>query len=421
MICYRVIWSMTLLVGLLMSGCGKLQKAGQAPAPPLRLLGSLVSSVNTPREAGAGASAPTVPNPAQRRDAPRTFDLSSSGLYASAIFPRRGLVWWKVGEAPKLHPLPAFRREPSFPSFPDYPDVMQWSPDDRSVVGSDIMSFDTGLYSIPDGRLLWRTKAYTAYGDVWMRGGETLSVQKRPETTAVSILDARTGRELRVLPGLPWIHAWSPAGDRLLTTGVDKNGVDRSIIRSTEEFGTVIELDSRIHHVGHGAWSPDGSAIALGVDYAMGFAGPFAWIVDATTGKVLHTFQNYNGATWYICWSPDSRLVLFQETGMSSPNGESRVRVYDRQRGRLLAYLVWPRDRFLGEAIVQKMVWPAGATGPTALVSHLRGIQIWRWPDLQKRLDAGISDGPVLPNPEEPLGMPGPEWMRKLREIQQTR
>lgn len=377
--------------------------------------GRMICSVETPPTRAVKGSRPAPPKSSAMDvfgveyeddgSEPIGFDLALSGRYVAAYSFIRGHLWWEVMPDPLLRPLSPLIGHPDEGLHPVEPDTMTWSPDERWLVGSS-QADEAGLWRMPEGVITWRKPGCTAMNARWAPDSRTLSLQGTPapvkggakvaqtrssETSWWTlILDTVTGEEIRRIPDTE-VLAWSPDGTRLVAVSTDDRGKSRVRVEDTRTWKRLLEVVDYEENAGEAAWSPDGKMIALGRSYNVGNPGVFAWLVQADTGKVSQTLRNSDGATDAICWSPDSRFVLFQESSFASSNGESRIGVYEAKSGRLVAYLV--RPSFLPISAVRQIRWPSDAAGPLALVTHGPGLQVWQWDDLQKRLAGSVPAG----------------------------
>jgi serine/threonine-protein kinase len=114
-------------------------------------------------------------------------------------------------------------------------------------------------------------------------------------------------------PGMKFIAAWSPDGDRLLYEHVDGNG--GSHLYSVRSDGT----DRRELTSGSGTehrprWSPDGSRVAVTVART---GGSDLWLIDART-KAMSRLTTAEGSDDPAEWTPDGRRVIYRSV---SPAG----------------------------------------------------------------------------------------------------
>ena len=103
--------------------------------------------------------------------------------------------------------------------------------------------------------------------------------------------------------------AFSPDGQTILSGGVTRDSEDEnSELRGElilwdattgEMLHTFDELDSGILDV---AFSPDGQTILSG--------GGELILWDATTGEILHTFEGHKPGIWGVAFSPDGQTIL---------------------------------------------------------------------------------------------------------------
>ena len=155
----------------------------------------------------------------------------------------------------------------------------------------------------------------------------------------VSLWDAQTGQELRVLKGAGGGVAFSPDGKRLASAS-DDNTVKVWDAQTAKELLTCKGHSGSVMTV---AFSPDGKRLASASD------DNTVKVWDAQTGKELLTCKGHSGSVLTVVFSPDGKRL-------ASASGEE-VKVWDAQTGKDLLTVKalmtpWPSARTAN-------AWPA--------------------------------------------------------------
>jgi WD40 repeat protein/tRNA A-37 threonylcarbamoyl transferase component Bud32 len=168
----------------------------------------------------------------------------------------------------------------------------------------------TGVCFSPDGTLL----AASSFG-------------------AVTVWDARTGREARTLGTNDWFTSvcFSPDGKRVAATTEKQTGAPEAgevkvwDVRTGRE-----ELSLKGHKVPVNSvcWSPDGTRLAS----AGAFVAAEVKVWDARTGREDLSLKDLKGQVHTVCWSPDGDILA---TG----GGDQTVTVWDARTGKKVGIL----------------------------------------------------------------------------------
>jgi WD40 repeat protein len=127
-------------------------------------------------------------------------------------------------------------------------------------------------------------------------------------------------------------QAWSPSGDRLLTTGVGRASDDPEVRVRVWDAASGEELLALVGHSGDvwwAKWSPDGKWIVTG-----GEADDTARVWDAsasspTYGEELLTFADHHAGVTDVAWSPDGRTI-------ASSSLDATAKIWDAATGQVI-------------------------------------------------------------------------------------
>jgi WD40 repeat protein/DNA-binding SARP family transcriptional activator len=209
-------------------------------------------------------------------------------------------------------------------TIPVQAQTVAFSPDGTrlATAGATIAVWNarTGRRLLSLGRGPFKDVAFSADGSRLAGGGAD---------GVATVWDARTGRRLESLPspvrgtGI-YALAFDPAG----TTLAADDGVGDLWLWSVARR-RVVRTISAGHPLCGVAWSPDGRRVATG-DCGTHYAGSFARIWDAETGKRVFVSKMQYGAIRWIAFSPDGKYL-------GAPNRVGYAQVLDAATGRSVA------------------------------------------------------------------------------------
>ena len=225
---------------------------------------------------------------------------------------------------------------------------------------------------------------------IWSLSGDRVAVGTGDGTAKV--LDANTGEEFLVLADpnrsadlCP--QAWSPSGDRLLTSslgGIPDVPEVRArvwdVSTSSPTYGE--ELVALVGHSGDvwwAGWSPDGTRIVTG-----GAADGTARVWDADTGAELFTFTGHDAGVTMVAWSPDGKTI-------ATSSFDATAKIWDAATGQVIRDLYpeshkipvfalsWSPDgdRIATYALDTGKIWDA-ATGAELVILTGHTANVWR-------------------------------------------
>jgi WD40 repeat protein len=202
---------------------------------------------------------------------------------------------------------------------------ISWSADSQNILTNSGTDTDLRIWDADSGTLLTRITAFEdsanselpPYSGFWA-AGDTRIIRYYPDARILKVLDWEAGKLLGSLDVAPdtyptWIL--SPDGAQLaLGTGVYRlDTLKQTVALQADNF----------------AWSPDSRRLALS-----SFSSPFISIINADTGKTIHTLYGLKAGFDYrnLYWSPDGSKIL-------GTDGRGEIRLWDAIKGRLVAQL----------------------------------------------------------------------------------
>lgn len=177
--------------------------------------------------------------------------------------------------------------------------------------------------------------------------------------------------------GTPIDVAWSPNGETVaISSGVSVwlydvqlNDIHSFDLRQVDMLDIFESLSG-----GQLAWSPDGTKLAAGSGYfVQSVRGQFAYMWDAETGEIIHTFGKTSDsvedeAAREVAWSPDGeRLAGFSRTEFwvwDADTGETLLN--ERHELTLFSEFEWTEDntlQVLDTIDLQRVSWDADTGG----------------------------------------------------------
>ena len=162
----------------------------------------------------------------------------------------------------------------------------------------------------------------------WSADGRMVVYQKTidtPQPEMLSIFSRDAGFSLYRTGNFP---AWSPAGDRFVTTV----GSELQIFDASGKNGRSIYNGGKDGQLTFPAWSPDGKAIAFGFgSYFTGHARSAAIDIVNADGSGLRALTEGPGNAGFPSWSPDGKQIVYRVAG-----AEQGLRVLNLVNGKVL-------------------------------------------------------------------------------------
>ena len=193
-----------------------------------------------------------------------------------------------------------------------------WHPD------GDVIAYDYGgvIFTVPangGGSALLYDDVSCGYPS-WAPTGDMLVVQDH--TDELRIIAYPSGNLVEVLPCQDPVDAgcesegptWSGQGDWIAF----EDGVE--IMRVPAQGGTAETVVGGQNDVSYPSYSPDGKWVAFTMDNDGHDMGNNIWVADAQ-GHANGLYQVTKDATvkFRPCWSPDSRVIYFDDRGIYDP------------------------------------------------------------------------------------------------------
>jgi WD40 repeat protein/DNA-binding SARP family transcriptional activator len=255
----------------------------------------------------------------------------------------------------------------------------------------------------PDPALLTIASLEDTVGCVtWSPRGDRVAVGTGNGTAKV--LDANTGEEFLVFADsnrsislCP--QAWSPSGDRLLTSSMD--GIPdipevRARVWNATSGKELVALVGHSGDVWWAGWSPDGTRIVTG-----GAGDGTARVWDADTGTELFAFTGHDGGVTMVAWSPDGKAI-------ATSSMDATAKIWDAATGQVIRDLYpeghkisvfglsWSPDgdRIATYAIDTGRIWDT-TTGEelATLTGHTMNVWRMQWSHSGERIFTFGADG----------------------------
>jgi WD40 repeat protein len=173
---------------------------------------------------------------------------------------------------------------------------------------------------------------------VWSPDGTRIADASFDGTAAV--YDASTGAvllTLKVHEGLVTTIDWSPDGKRLVT-GDASNTTRIWDVETGAELMTLMGTQDGISGVNWVAWSPDGDRIlTTHGNPEVGGADTSTRIWDSETGELLLVIYGHTGCIWIGGWSPNEQRIF-------TASMDGTIRVWDANSGAEILKLSTPTD-----------------------------------------------------------------------------
>jgi WD40 repeat protein len=239
----------------------------------------------------------------------------------------------------------------------------------------------------------------------WSPSGDRIVTTGADGTARIWVADS--GEELFVFSEQEsdvWHADWSPDGECVVTTGGDWGAPDRGASALVWDAATGETLRTLYPGLdrGRSQWSPDGQHIVT----AAGFGGSYkpVWIWDgATTGRRLVSFGGHEDWTNSVGWSPDGGRVV-------SAGHDGTARVWDAATGEELVVLVghsgavydadWSPDGkhiATGDDAGEVKVWDAATGGEIDGFAAAGGVLNVDWsPDGRYIIASGRFNPPLV-------------------------
>jgi eukaryotic-like serine/threonine-protein kinase len=270
----------------------------------------------------------------------------------------------------------AFAGWPSFTYtlHKDYIWSVAWSPDgtkiasaggtyDKTVRVWDATSSNTTFNILNDYTDGVNSVVWSPDGKYIATGGYDKLVQIRDpfnQTPAINILVGHTDAVKSV--------AWSPDGKYIASASLDQN-----VIIWDASSGKLIYTFAHKNYVNSVAWSHDGKFIASATgDTSVGGSGEhLVYVWDATTKKLIRTYNGHSDRVATVAWSPVGNRIASAGGNIKTGGGDTSVQVWDAFTGKKV--LTYSGHNHM----LNSVAWAPTGTY-IASASWDRTVQVWK-------------------------------------------
>ena len=280
-----------------------------------------------------------------------TLSPDSSTLVYAALRPDGGSDLWRIGADGSDRQL--------LLACPDATcSGAAWSPDNQRLVYERRPMLAPGAapgpprlwwLNLADGQTLplFQDNQMLGYGPVWSPDGRWLSYVA-PSDQGIQIYNVEDGRSLIIPSRMGGLGVWSPQGDSILVTDVQRQneGFAVHLLRADPGSGQLVDLSGEEERVEDSspAWSPDGAWIALTRKAAGASMGKQIWLMRPDGSEAQGLTNDTDIHHGLPAWSPDGRYLTFQRYPLKELGAEPAVWLLDIQTGQLRE-LVKPGSR----------------------------------------------------------------------------
>jgi len=268
----------------------------------------------------------------------------------------------------------AFAGWPSltFPLHKDYVWSLAWSPDGSKIASAG--GFHDKTVRVWDARTQNPIFTFDDYTDgvnsvVWSPDGKLIASGGYDKL--VYIRDPFNQTPTITLSGHTNVIksvAWSPDGKYIASASFDQT------VKVWEALaGKLIYTLPHNNYVKSVAWSHDSKYIASSTgDTGSGGSGEhLAYIWNATTRKLVRTYNGHNDGVATVAWSPDGKRIASAGGNIRTGDGDTSVQIWDALSGKKVLTYSGHRN------MVNSVAWaPEGSY--IASASWDRTVQVWK-------------------------------------------